>query len=132
MEKKKKIKEKEEVNKVNNTINSEVKNALVQIVEKENKIKELELKLSRYPFELNEGEQLMTIIIKSNDNKVNVPILCKNTFKFNRVEEKLYELFNEYIEKDNIFTLNGNKINRNKTLEENKIKDRDIIIIESN
>ena len=131
MDQKSKIKEKEEVNKVNNTINSEVKNALVQIVEKENKIKELELKLSRYPFELNEGEQLMTIIIKSNDNKINVPILCKNTFKFNRVEEKLYELFNEYIEKDNIFTLNGNTINRNKTLEENNIKDRDIIIIES-
>ena len=48
MDQKAKINEKEEVNKVNNTINSEVKNALVQIVEKENKIKELELKLSRY------------------------------------------------------------------------------------
>ena len=110
----------------------QIKNALVQIVEKENKIKELELKLSRYPFELNEGEQLMTIIIKSNDNKINIPILCQNTFKFNRIEEIFYELFNEFEEKDNIFTLNGNKINRNKSLEENNVKDRDIIIIESN
>ena len=125
-------KEKEKENIINNSINSEIREALNQIIEKENKIKELELKLSRYPFELNESEKIMTVIIKSIDNKIIFPILCKNTFIFNRIEENFCAIYKEYSEKDNIFTLNGNKINKNETLENNKIKDKDIIIIESN
>ena len=65
-------------------------------------------KLSRNPFELNEGEKLMTVIIKSSDDKINYPIICKNTFMFNRLEEKVYKIYKEYLEKDNIFMLNGN------------------------
>ena len=123
---------KEKENIINNSINSEIREALNQIIEKENKIKELELKLSRYPFELNESEKIMTVIIKSIDNKIIFPILCKNTFIFNRIEENFCAIYKEYSEKDNIFTLNGNKINKHETLENHKMKDKDIIIIESN
>ena len=74
----------------------------------------------------------MSIIIKSDDNKINVPIICKNSFKFMKIEEEIYEMFDEYFGKENIFTLKGIKINRNKTLEENGIKDKDIVCIKSN
>ena len=70
------------------SMNEEIKEALKQIIEKEKKIKELKSKISRYPIELEEGEQLMSIIIKSDDNKINVPILCKNSFKFMKIKEK--------------------------------------------
>ena len=124
-------KEKEK-NIIKSSANLDIKEALTQIIEKEKKIKELELKLSRYPFELNEGEELMTVIIKSSDDKINVPIICKNTFVFNRLEEKVYKIYKEYLEKDNIFMLNGKIINKCKTLEKNGIKDKDIIIMKSN
>ena len=74
----------------------------------------------------------MSIIIKSDDNKINVPIICKNSFKFMKIEEEIYEMFDEYSGKENSFTLKGIKINRNKTLEENGIKDKDIVCIKSN
>ena len=109
-----------------------MKEALKQIVEKEKKIKDLESKISRYPFDINEGEKLMSIIIKSEDNNICVPIISKNSYKFTKIEEEIYEMFNEYSEKENYFTLKGNKINRNKTLEENGIKDKDIIIMKNN
>ena len=116
---------------IDNSINEEIKEAFRQIVEKEKKIKELETKISRYPFELNENEQLMSIIIKSDDNKINVPIICKNSFKFIKIEEKFYDMYSELAEKENNFTLNGAKLNKNKTLEENGIKDKDIIIVKN-
>ena len=124
--------EKKESQAIYKSMNEEIKEALKQIIEKEKKIKELESKISRYPIELEEGEQLMSIIVKSDDNKINVPIICKNSFKFMKIEEKIYEMFDEYSEKENSFTLKGIKINRNKTLEENGIKDKDIICIKSN
>ena len=116
---------------IDNSLNEEIKEAFRQIVEKEKKIKELETKISRYPFELNENEQLMSIIIKSDDNKINVPIICKNSFKFIKIEEKFYDMNSEFAEKEINFTLNGAKLNKNKTLEENGIKDKDIIIVKN-
>ena len=73
----------------------------------------------------------MNIIIKSEDNKIIVPIICKSSFKFIKIEEKFYDMFSEYAEKENNFTLNGTKLNKNKTLEENGIKDKDIIIVKN-
>jgi hypothetical protein len=125
-------KNKNEKIKIDNSVNEEIKEALKQIVEKEKKIKDLESKISRYPFDINEGEKLMSIIIKSEDNNICVPIISKNSYKFTKIEEEIYEMFNEYSEKENYFTLKGNKINRNKTLEENGIKDKDIIIMKNN
>ena len=98
-------------------------------MEKDNEIKELKLKLSRYPFELKEGEKLMTVIITSNDQSIHNSIICKNTDKFNKVENRLYELFPEYSETENYFVVNGNKINKYKTLDDNKINDNDIIVL---
>ena len=125
-------KNKNEKIKIDNSVNEEIKEALKQIVEKEKKIKDLESKISRYPFDINEGEKLMSIIIKSEDNNICVPIIAKNSYKFTKIEEEIYQIFNEYSEKENYFTLKGNKINRNKTLEENGIKDKDIIIMKNN
>lgn len=100
-------------------------------MKKEKEIEELKQKLSRYPFELNKGEKMMSIIISSIDQKIFHSIICKNTDKFNKLEDKLYEMkdFKEYSDYETYFMANGMKINRHKTLEDNKIKDNDIVLV---
>ena len=112
-------------NKLNQT-NSELKE---QINKKEKIIKENELKISQFPFEILPGEKIMSIIITSLDQNVLSSFICKNTDSFNTLEKKFYEKHLEYKFLDNIFTSNGRKIDKNKSLDENKIKDNDIIII---
>ena len=111
-------------------LEKEAKESLIEtIIEKDKEIKELKLKLSRLPFVLEEGEKLMSIIFISSDQKLHFSVICKNTDKFHKIEGQLYESFPEYSENDNFFILNGKKINRYKTLEENGIKNNDIIIL---
>ena len=99
------------------------------IVEKENKINTLEKKLSRFPFELNEREKLISVIFISLDQNLYYSIICKNTDRFDTIEKKLYDVYSEYSETENYFTVNGNEINKLKTLEDNKIKNNDLIIL---
>jgi len=100
------------------------------IQEKDRKLKELELKLSRYSLELNEGEKLMTINFSTIDRRIqNYSIICKNTDIFNNIEKRLYEDYEEYYDTENYFTINGKKINKCKNLEENNIHNNDAIIL---
>ena len=98
------------------------------IMEKDKEIKELNLKLSRYPIVLNDGEKIMTIIFQSSNEEINYAALCKNTDIFNKIETQLYECYPEYRENENFFTSNGIKINKYKNMDENNIKNNDIII----
>ena len=72
----------------------------------------------------------MTIIFTSFDQKIHYSLICKNTLIFNQVEILLYDIYPEYKETENYFIINGKKINRFKTLEENEIKNSDIILID--
>ena len=45
------------------------------------------------------------------------------------IENILYDIYPEYIENENYFIVNGNKINKNKTIEQNNIKYSDIVIL---
>ena len=85
--------------------------------------------LSQFPIELNKDEHLISIIFNSTDKIINCPIICKNNDKFLEVEAKLYKIYGQYKEMENNFTLNGIKIDKLKTLDENKIKNKDIIIL---
>ena len=111
--------------------NSEIKDSLYESVfEKEKEIKELKLQLSRYPILLNDGDKLMSLIFTSADQVIHHSIICKNNELFINVENRLYdEGFSEYKESENFFTFNGLKINKNKTIEENNIKNSDVIIL---
>ena len=93
---------------------------------KEKELKELKSKLS---FELNKDETLLTIIFISLDQKLHYSLLCKNTSRFNTIENILYEKFPEYRKTENYFISEGRTINKSMTLEENKIKSSDVIIL---
>ena len=60
------------------------------------KKKELAIFKSVIPFDLKEGEQILTVIFVSSDQKVHYSFICKNTEKFNNVENRLYEIYPQY------------------------------------
>ena len=111
--------------------NSEIRDSLYETVfEKEKEIKELRSKLSRYPLQLDDGDKLMSLIFTSADQVIHHSVICKNNELFSKVENRLYDDgFPEYKETENFFTFNGLKINKNKTVEENNIKNSDVVIL---
>ena len=132
-----KIKSKDEIiEDLNKKIDSNTQNINQQKQEiiklmKELKLKDKEMKefKERLPFELLPNEKIMTVIFNSGDNLIHYSIICKNTDIFTDVEKLLYQKYPDYKENENIFLTGGQKINRFKTLEENKINNSDIIIL---
>ena len=111
-------------------LEKETKDSFLEtIIEKDKKIKDLELKITRFPFTLEKGEKLMTIIFITPDQKLHYSVICKNTEEFHKIEGQLYKEYPEYTENENYFILNGKKINKYKTLEQNGINNNDIIIL---
>ena len=97
------------------------------IREKNQEIKKLNERISRFPFELSENEQLMSVIFISTDQKIHYSIICKNTDQFTKVETQLYKEYSNYKDIENVFVVNGRKINKYKSLKDNNIKNNDII-----
>ena len=97
----------------------------IELMDKLNDLK------SKMPFELNEGEKLMTVIFTSTKQDNLRSFICKNTDKFSRLENLLYEIeeYKEYKKVENYFLAHGKKINRYETLEENGIKNSDLITL---
>ena len=122
----------EEINKLNHKISIKdkmISESFEQIMEKDKIIKEYESKKSQFPLDFLPGEKIMTIIFITFDESIIFPIICKNTDMFYIVEKKFYQKFSEYNDFDNYFISNGEKINKNKSLDENNIKNNDIITI---
>ena len=78
---------------------------------------------------LLEGEKMMSIIVTSPDKKIIRSIICKNTDLFCNLEKQIYHNNIFIFDIRNNFTINGRKINEAKSLDDNKIKDNDIIIL---
>ena len=127
-----------EIKKFNDYINLNDCNSILDIdkdITKEQLFKdidELKEKLSRYPLELSKGEKLMLVIFISSDENMIYSIVCKNTEKFSKLEENLYNYYPEYSQSDNYFMINGKRINKMKSLDENEIKNNDVIILKKN
>ena len=95
-----------------------------------NRIKELEKEIEKYKkYCLLPREKLITIKFISIDKKINFDIIAKNTDSFEKLEASLYDKYPKYKVTENYFLVNGMKLNRHRTLEENKIKDNDILTL---
>ena len=102
------------------------------IKNQKNEIDKLKEKLSNYPFKLSKGEKLISVIFTSSDQNMFYSIICKNTQKFIELEQKLYKDYPEYSKSDNYFMIKGNRVKKDKSLDENKIRNSDIIILTQN
>ena len=95
-----------------------------------NRIKELEKEIEKYKkYCLLPREKLITVKFISIDKKINFDTIVKNTDSFAKLEASLYEKYPKYKNTENYFLVNGKKLNRHRTLEENKIKDNDILTL---
>ena len=95
-----------------------------------NKIKELDKEIEKYKnYFLQHGEKLFTIKFISIDQTINFETFAKKTDYFSKLENYLYEKYPKYKDSENYFLVNGKKINRHRTLEENNIKDNDILTL---
>ena len=106
-----------------NSINIDKMNELLEEIRIRDKI------ISSYPVQLLEGEKLLSVIFVSIDKKINYSVICKNTSKFNEIENILYDAYPEYVEKENYFIVNGKDINKYESLEFNNIQNNDIITL---
>ena len=113
-------------------INKDKDNSNKDIIIKELEIDKLKEKLSRYPLELSNGEKLISVIFTSSDQNMFYSIICKNTQKFIELEKKLYNDYPEYSKSDNYFMINGNRVDKTKSIDKNKIRNNDIIILTQN
>ena len=104
-----------------------------QIEIKDNEINKFTNEINNFKtvilFEIKKGEELLSIIFYSTDSKIHYSFICKNTKRFSEVESRLYKIYPTYEEGENCFYANGPKIKKTKTLEENQIKNSDVIMI---
>lgn len=78
---------------------------------------------------IKSDEEIIVLFFESVNQDDHRPIFCKNTDTFVRIEEKIYNEYPQYKDYNNYLTVNWNLIKRFKTLDENKIKDGNAIII---
>ena len=69
----------------------------------------------------------MVINFISTDNSVHCGIKCLPTYTFAKVEEKLYNFYDNLRNTNNSFIVKGSSILRFKTIKENNIHDGDIV-----
>ena len=101
-----------------------------KLIAKDNKINDLKnniknnIMIEKHKVNL---EDIMVINFVSQDSTVNRGIKCLPTDIFAEVEEKLYKIFDELRNTNNMFIVNARPILRFKKLVENNIKDGDVI-----
>ena len=119
------------IEKLSNKLKEYENNSNNYSVNGRDRILELENELNIYKsYFLSEGEKLISVQFISTDQIINnFRAIAKNTDKFSKLEDLLYEKYPNYKDTENYFIVNGNKINRNRTLEENKIKNNDVLTL---
>jgi len=96
-----------------------------------NNIKELknEIQLFKSYCNFSNDEKLIKIKFISSKQDIDFSIITKNNEKFSKLEIPLYEKYQSYLDSENYFLVNGKKVNRNRTLKENNIKNGDVITL---
>ena len=92
---------------------------------KNNEIKNLQLSKKN----LVNIDELLTIQIKSIDQKVDIAYTCQKNDIFSKIEEKLYNEYPEYKDLNTYFTVNGHVVKRFRNMQENQIRDNDKILL---
>ena len=82
-----------------------------------------------YITSIKPGEKIMSInfVSMGRQDIINYSLVCKNTDLFVRLEERLYNDFPQFKNYETYFEVNTKRIKRFKTLEENNIKNKNII-----
>ena len=77
---------------------------------------------------LEQGE-IIAVHFTTANQKINYAIPCSNSDKFTHVVQKLYKEYPNYKNKDCFFLCNGRVLDLNMSMEQNKIKTGNTIIV---
>ena len=111
----------------NNQQNDNITNLKEIIKSKDIEINDLKLQLQNNKKTPVNLEDIIAIQFISTDQRISYPIKCLKTETFAEVEEKLYQKYEEYRERNNNFIAKGRLILRFKKICENQIEDGDKI-----
>ena len=104
----------------------------MKLNEEKKKNENFELLKSVYIFSSEKKPNFIRIeFLSMSQDIINFQMSVKKTEVFSNVEKILYEYYPQYKETNNYFLCNGNKIDKNKTLEENKIEEGTKINLET-
>ena len=98
-----------------------------KIEELNEKIEKLNEKIQRYPFTLEDGERMFSIIFQSAT--INYSMICKNTDTIHKLESELYKQYPDLSKTNNFFLCKGTVLDKYKKLEEFHLKNGNIIIV---
>ena len=119
-----------ENNNLKNQINSRNnKNSNDEMLSLFKRIDDLSKNINRFPFILEKGEKILSIIFTSVDGKINYSMVCKNTDTINRLEPQLYKQYPEFSESENCFLCKGTIMNKFKKFKDLNIKNGDVIVL---
>jgi hypothetical protein len=128
-----------------NILNNNINNLNIQINNYINQIQILQKQINNYNYQSNiNNDQINNYInassVRPGDKIFSVnfvsmgfqdighySLVCKNTDIFVKLEEKLNNDYPQLKDKETYFIVNGNRIKRFKTLDENNIKSNDVI-----
>ena len=79
--------------------------------------------------QLIKDEKPFAVNFLSMDQKIHYPISCKSSDLISRLEEEIYNEYEEYKDYNTFLTVNGNLVKRFRTVGENKIKKGDAILV---
>jgi len=132
---------KNKINYLNNEL-SKMKNYELRIKSLENEIKQKNSEIQQYQLNIDNsqlgssiksikpGEKILGLnFVGMGYDLGSYCLTCKNTDLFVRLEERLYKDFPDLTNFEIFFEVNARRIKRFKTIEENKIKNNDIINI---
>ena len=121
---------KKEIDELKMKLKNEEKNSKKLYESQKNEILKLEQEINLVKsYFLSEDENLICIKFISVDQKINFTTLAKSTDPFSKIEQILYKKYPDYLETENMFLFNGIKINKNKTIEQNNIKNNGQILL---
>ena len=112
-------------------LQDEIKSLKNNLYLKENEINQLKLKIKNNNKKINlvNLDDIMVVNFQSNNPPINQGIKCLETDTFAEVEEKLYKIYDEFRNTNNMFTIKGRTILRFKNLKENNIRDGDKVLL---
>ena len=115
-----------------NKLYKKIKSLEDEIINKNNELQNYKNNLNENRItSMKQGEYIISVnfMTMGNQDIANYSMACKNTDLFIRLEEKLYKDFPKYKDYEAYYEVSTRRIKRFKTIEENNIKNNDIIFL---
>ena len=113
------------------TFNNRIRELETSINLKNNELNNLKLRINNNnpASNINLDAQIIAVNFITQSRDINRPMACRKTDIISTLEQKLYNEYPQYRDKKTFLTANGKPVQRFKSVDENKIKDGNSILV---